>query len=210
MTMTATTAGEPLEAPNRNRCSVSEAAPGAAPQAGRCKSSSLSCSAWLGLRAARLCGSRVGRRRRSQQTWTQEAPRSGVTGPAGKPAGHGQRNHAESEEKVAFVGFPLRPAVPAKAHLLGVVSTEFVTEKLTVRRTPRLHLAIHDWHRFSAKCAAGRQVLPGGVSPGKSFTHLLSLTPIKNPVLHARLHYQTSPPLTVPKLTHISTKLPQS
>jgi len=114
-----------------------------------------------------------------------------------------------SEEKVAFVGFPLRPAVPAKAHLLGIVSAEFVAEKLAIRRTPRLHLAIHDRQRFSAKCTAGRQVPPGGVSPGEAFTHLLSLTPDQEtPSSHARLQYQTSSPQTVPKLTHISTKLP--
>jgi hypothetical protein len=91
-----------------------------------------------------------------------------------------------SEEKVAFVGFPFRPAMPAEANLLGIVSAEFVAEKLAVCCPPRLHLAVHDGQVLSAKCTAGRRVLPGrvfsrGVFPGETFTHLMSLTPFEKP-----------------------------
>jgi hypothetical protein len=94
-----------------------------------------------------------------------------------------------SEEKVAFVGFPFRPAVPAEADLLGVVSAEFIAEKLAVCRTPRLHLAVHDRQMFSAKRTAGPRLFPGGlpsggVYPGEAFAHLSSLTPrARTPVL---------------------------
>jgi hypothetical protein len=77
-----------------------------------------------------------------------------------------------SEEKVALVRFPFRPAMSPKAHFLGIVSAEFVAKKLTVCCTPRLQLPIHDRQMFSAKRAASRSVLHTD-----DFSHLLSLTP---------------------------------
>jgi hypothetical protein len=75
------------------------------------------------------------------------------------------------------VGFPFRPAVPAEAHLLGIVSAEFVAEKLAVRRTPWLQFAVYNRQMFPAECTAGRQGLPGVFAGGEAFTHLLSLDP---------------------------------
>jgi hypothetical protein len=116
---------------------------------------------------------------------------------------------AGSEEKVAFVGFPFRSAMSAEAHLLGIVSAEFVAEKLAVRRAPWLHFAIYDRQTFSAECTAGCQVRPGSVfTGGEAFTHLLFLTPDQEPHPLARLCYQTCSSLTVPKLTHVRRKPP--
>jgi hypothetical protein len=103
----------------------------------------------------------------------------------------------KSEEKVALVGFPFRPAMSAEANLLGIVSTEFIAEKLAICRAPRLHLSVHNRQTFAAECAVSRYVFPD-----EAFTHLLSLTPIKNPILSAWLYYQTHSRLTVPKMTH--------
>jgi hypothetical protein len=83
---------------------------------------------------------------------------------------------AGSEEKIALVGFPFGPAVPPEAHFLGIVSAEFVAEKLSVRRTPRLQLPIHDRQRLPAKSATGRSVLFT-----EDFFHLQSLTPDQDP-----------------------------
>jgi len=94
------------------------------------------------------------------------------------------------------MGFPFRPAVPPEANLLGIVSTEFIAEKLAVRRAPRLRLAVHNRQTFSAECTARRYVFPD-----EAFTHLLSLTPIKNPILSAWLYYQTHSLPAVPKMT---------
>ena len=81
-----------------------------------------------------------------------------------------------SEEKVALVRFPLRPAVPPEAHFLGIVSAEFIAKKLTVGCTPGLQFPIHDRQMFSAKRAASRSVFYPD-----DFSHLLSLTPVKEP-----------------------------
>jgi predicted nucleic acid-binding protein len=78
----------------------------------------------------------------------------------------------DSEEKVALVRFPFRPAVPSEAHFFSIVGAELVAEKLSVRCTPRLQLSIHDWKMFSAKSAAGRSVVFT-----EDFSHLSSLTP---------------------------------
>jgi hypothetical protein len=57
------------------------------------------------------------------------------------------------------VRFAFRPAVPSEANFLGIVSAEFVAEKLSIGCTPRLQLPIHDRQMFSAKRAAGRSIL---------------------------------------------------
>jgi hypothetical protein len=54
------------------------------------------------------------------------------------------RECARSEEKVALVGLAIRSAVSPEAHLLGIVSAEFVAKELAVWSTPRLQLAIHN------------------------------------------------------------------
>jgi hypothetical protein len=77
-----------------------------------------------------------------------------------------------SEEKVALVGFPFRPAVSSEAHFLGIVGAEFIAEKLPIGRPPRLQFAIHDRQMFSAKSAAGHSVLFT-----EDFFHPSSLTP---------------------------------
>jgi hypothetical protein len=67
--------------------------------------------------------------------------------------------------------------MPAEANLLGIVGTEFIAEKLTVCRTPRLHLAVDDRQTLSAESTASRGVF------SEAFTHLVSLTPDQIPVL---------------------------
>jgi len=52
------------------------------------------------------------------------------------------------------MGLAIRTAVPSKAHFLGIVSTEFVTEELAVWGTPRLQFAIQGRQRLAAKCTA--------------------------------------------------------
>jgi hypothetical protein len=37
-----------------------------------------------------------------------------------------------SEEKVALVGFPFRPAMPSEAHFLGIIGAKFIAKELTV------------------------------------------------------------------------------
>jgi len=71
-------------------------------------------------------------RKRGKEVWGQQARlfRAGI-----KPL---------SEEKVALVGFPFCPAVSAETHLFGIVGAEFVAKELTVWRTPRLQLSVHD------------------------------------------------------------------
>jgi hypothetical protein len=84
------------------------------------------------------------------------------------------------------VGLPFRPAVPPEADLFGIISAEFVAEKLTVCRAPWLHFAIHDRQALSAKCTAGRYVFSR-----EAFTHFLVLNP-RNPIrmrLSTRLPY---------------------
>lgn len=81
-----------------------------------------------------------------------------------------------SEEEIALVGFPFRPAVPSETHFLGIVGAEFVAKKLAVCCTPRLQFAINDRQMFPAKSAAGRSVLHTD-----DFSHLLSLTPDQEP-----------------------------
>jgi hypothetical protein len=49
-----------------------------------------------------------------------------------------RRDQTASEEKVALVGFPFGPTVPAEAHLFRVVGAEFIAEELTAWSAPRL------------------------------------------------------------------------
>jgi hypothetical protein len=92
--------------------------------------------------------------------------------PEGQARGFVSRMKRWSEEKVALVGFPFRPAVPPEAHFLGIVGAEFIAKKLPVWCTPRLQLPIYDRQMFSAKSAAGRSVLFT-----EDFPHLSFLTP---------------------------------
>jgi hypothetical protein len=87
------------------------------------------------------------------------ALKTSASGGMADPRGENPRvwaGHAGLEEKIALVGFPLRPAMSAEADLLSIVRAEFVAEKLAVRGTPRLHLAVHDRQRLTAKRTAGR------------------------------------------------------
>jgi hypothetical protein len=88
--------------------------------------------------------------------------------------------------------------VAAKAHLLGIVGAEFVAKELTVWRTPRLQLSVHDRQTFSAKRAAG-----GCVGLIEAFVHLLSLTPDQKRNPRWLVAYQSLSLLTVAKMTHI-------
>jgi hypothetical protein len=103
-----------------------------------------------------------------------------------------------SEEKVALVGFPFCPSVPAEAHLFGIVGAEFVAKELTVWSTPRLQLPVYDRQTFSAKRAARRCV---GLI--EAFVHLLSLTPDQKRNPRWLVAYQSLSLLTVAKMTHI-------
>jgi hypothetical protein len=66
------------------------------------------------------------------RTWPRGALGPDEAEPAGQAREFGSLIKRGSEEKVALMGFPFRPAVSSEAHFLSVVSTELVTEKLPV------------------------------------------------------------------------------
>jgi hypothetical protein len=107
-------------------------------------------------------------------------------------------DQTRSEEEVALVSFAFCPAVSAEAHLLGIVSAEFVAKELPVWSAPRLQLSVHDWQTFPAKRAASCCI-----RVSEAFIHLLSLTPDQKRYPRRSVAYQSPSPLTVAKTTHI-------
>jgi hypothetical protein len=105
----------------------------------------------------------VCRRANSIATWRPHPPAAITIQTTKQPAGESRVNRRRlkplSEEKVALVCLAFRPAVSPEAHFFSIVGTEFVAEKLSIRRTPGLQLPIHNRQSLSTESTAARGIL---------------------------------------------------